>query len=381
MLAGRSGIRPVAGVDADDLPVRIAGQVPGFDPVAALGARAARHVDRFAQLAVVAAREALAQSKLDVAVAPHRVGVVVGTGVGGVRTYEREVAVLADRGPRRVSPYLSAAMIPNAAAAQVAMMAGARGPSSCPVTACATGTDAVGQAADMIRLGRADAVLAGGAEAAVTRAMIAGFGAMRALSTRNDEPAAASRPFSLDRDGFVMAEGAAVLVLEERAHALARGAPVLAEILGYGAASDAHHVTAPDPDGAGAMAAMAAALADAGLSAADVDYVNAHGTSTLLNDAVEARAIRAVLGDGVPVSSTKSMTGHLLGAAGALEAVVCVQALGAGVVPPTINHDEPDPECGLDVVPGVARTLPVEVVMSNSFGFGGHDACLLLGRA
>ncbi len=379
LVAGRSGIGPVTRADVGDLPVRIAAEVPGFDPDRELGPREARRLDRFAQLAVVAAREAVADSGLDVGAASTRVGTVVASGLGGVETFEREVGVLAAGGPRLVSPFLTAAMIGNAAVAAVAMDAGARGPSLCPTTACAAGTDAVGLAADMIRLGRADAVLAGGADAPVTRALLAGFASMRAASRRNDDPVRASRPFAMGRDGFVTGEGAAILVLEDRASALARGARLLAEVVGYAAASDAHHVTAPRPDGAGAVAVMREALAVAGRVPSEVGYLNAHGTSTQLNDVMEARALRAVFGHGgVPVSSTKSMTGHLMGAAGALEALACVQALASATLPPSVNAEEVDPECdGLDLV-RAARPSATGLVMSTSFGFGGHDAALAL---
>lgn len=389
LLAGRSGIGPVTLVDAADLPVRIAGEVPGFDPVAVLGVPGSRRADRFVALAVAAAREARADAGLEpptehrrsCAVDPRRIGTSVASGLGGLGFFERELETLSGTGPRRVSPYLMTTVIGNAAVAAVALDAGARGPSLCPTTACAAGTDALGLGADMIRLGRADVVLAGGADAPVTRGVLAGFAAMRAASRRNDEPERASRPFSATRDGFVTAEGAAVLVLEELGHARARGANVLSEVVGYAAASDAYHVTAPRPDGAGAAEVMRLALAAAGRAPADVGYVNAHGTSTVANDAVEACALLEVLPAGVPVSSTKSMTGHLMGAAGALEALVCVQVLRTGWLPPTINAEQPDPSIRLDIVAQVARAAAVDLVMSNSFGFGGHDACLLLARA
>ena len=380
MLAGRSGVGPVTSFDPADLPVRFAAEVLDLDPAAHFGVRDARRLDRFAQLGLIAARQALAESGLDVSAAPERVGVVFGSGLGGIATLVEQVGVLADRGPKRVSPFLVPMMMANMVTGQIAIETGARGPSSCTVTACAASASAIGEAADLIRLGRADAVVAGGAEAAVTPVCLAAFAQMKALSTRNDDPTAASRPFDADRDGFVVGEGGGALVIEELEHARARGASVLAEVLGYGATSDAHHLTAPDPAGAGAAAAMRAALGDAALPAEAVGYVNAHGTSTALNDRTEALAIREVLGTGVAVSSTKSVTGHLLGAAGAVEAVACTRALGAGSVPPTANLDHPDPDVGLDLVAGEARDLPVRVALSNSFGFGGHNVTLVFGR-
>jgi 3-oxoacyl-[acyl-carrier-protein] synthase II len=379
LLAGRSGLGPLTLADAGDLPLRAAGKCRGFDALERLGPRPARQLDRAAQLAVVAAREARAAAGFDGQVDPARTGVVVGTGLGGITSYDREAGVLAQRGPRRVSPFLAPAFIPNAPASAVGMDAGATGPSFAPTSACAAGTDALGLAVDMIRLGRADAVLAGGAEAPFARTMLAAFAVMRAVSAR--EAPGASTPFSLGRDGFVPAEGAAVLLLEAEESARARGAPVLAEVAGYGAASDAHHVVAPDPAGRGAAAALRAALADAGLAPGDVDAVNAHATSTPDGDLAEARALHAVFGGSVPpVSATKALTGHLLGAAGAFEAAASVQALVDGVVPPTCHHT-PDPEIDLDVVAEGARRLPLEVVVSESFGFGGHDAVVVLRRA
>ena len=380
MLAGRSGVDRIASFDPSELPVHIAAEVRNLDPDAHFGVRDTRRLDRFAQLGMVAARQALAQSGLDVSGAPERVGVVFGSGLGGVTTLVEQVGVLADRGPRRVSPFLVPMMMANTVTGLIAIETGARGPSSCTVTACAASATAVGDATDLIRLGRADAVVAGGAEAAVTPLCMAAFAQMKALSTRNDDPAAASRPFDGHRDGFVVGEGGGALVLEELEHARARGATVLAEVLGYGASSDAHHLTAPDPAGAGAVTAMRAALDDAGLPAEAVDYVNAHGTSTILNDRTEALAIREVLGTGPAVSSTKSVSGHLLGAAGVVEAIACVRALATGLVPPTANLERPDPDVGLDLVAAEARQSPVHVAVSNSFGFGGHNVTLVFGR-
>jgi len=382
LLAGRSGVGPVVGFAAEDLPVRIAAQVQGFDGVAVFGRRQARHLDRVVQYALVAAREAIEQAKLDVAADPGRVGVVYGTGIGGLASLEEGSATLLQRGPDWINPYLLPMLIPNMAAGQIAMEWGIRGYSSCTVTACSASAHAIGESYDLIRLGRADAMVCGGAEAAVTRLGLAGFAAMKALSTRNAEPERASRPFDADRDGFVMGEGAATLVLEEREVALGRGAPILAELVGYGATSDAHHVTAPHPEGDGAVAAMLAACADAGISPDEVDYINAHGTSTVPNDRTEMLAVRRIWGERTPpVSSTKSMTGHTLGAAGALEAVACIRALVTGVLPPTINLDALDPACAADHVAPTARPAPVAVAMSNSFGFGGHNASLVFRRA
>ena len=380
MVAGRSGVAPITLFDASGLAVRIAAEVKGFVPEAHFGRKDARRIDRFAQLAVVAARQAVADSGLDVRAEAERVGVVFGSGLGGLATIEEGVRVMGARGPSRVSPFMLPMMIPNMAAAQIAIDIGARGPISCTVTACAASANAIGDALESVRRGRADIVVAGGAEASVTPIGIAGFAQMNALSERNDDPERASRPFDRARDGFVVGEGAAALVLEDLDHAVARGATILAEVLGVGASCDAHHITAPRPDGSGAMAAMRSAIADAGIEAADIGYVNAHGTSTELNDRTEAHAIRTVLGVDVPVSSTKSVTGHLLGAAGAIEAIACVNALLTGLLPPTANLDDPDGDCDLDHVRGGARRAAISVAMSNSFGFGGHNVALVFGR-
>jgi 3-oxoacyl-[acyl-carrier-protein] synthase II len=378
LVAGRSGIRAVEGFATADLPSRIGGQVRGLDPVAVFGKRRARHLDRVVQLALVATGEAIEHSKLDIAADPHRVGVVYGTGIGGLATLEEGARTLMERGPEWINPYLLPMLIPNMAAGQIAMEWGIRGYSSCTVTACSASAQAIGESFDLIRIGRADAVVCGGSEAAVTRLGLAGFAAMKALSTRNDDPEGASRPFDAGRDGFVMGEGAATLVLEEREGALARGATVLAELVGYGSTSDAHHVTAPHPEGDGAVRSMLAACADAGVDVGEVDYINAHGTSTIPNDRTETLAVRRVWGDGAPpMSSTKSMTGHTLGAAGALESVACIQALRGGILPPTINLEVADPDCDLDYVPTVARHHPIRLALTNSFGFGGHNASLL----
>lgn len=382
LVAGRSGVVKISLFDAADFPVRIAGEVPGFEPEAVFGRRRAKHLDRVSQLALVAAAEAISQAGLTGSSDPERVGTVWGTGIGGLRSLEEGMGVLNARGPEWVSPYVLPMMIPNMVAGNVAMEWGLKGYSSCAVTACAASAQAVGESLDLIRAGRVDAVVCGGSEASITRVGIAGFAAMKALSTRNDDPEGASRPFDVDRDGFVMGEGAATLVLEERQRALERGAPILAEILGYGATSDAYHMTQPHPEGEGAIRAMELALADAGVAPAQVGYVNAHGTSTPPNDRIEALVLKRVFGDEVPpVSSTKSMTGHTLGAAGALEAAACVLALNSGTLPPTINLDSPDPECALNHVANRSVSAQVEVAVTNSFGFGGHNATLVIGRA
>ncbi|MFN2608933.1 MAG: beta-ketoacyl-ACP synthase II [Acidimicrobiales bacterium] len=380
MLAGRSGVGPIRAFDPSGLPVRIAAEVVGFVAADHFGVRDARRIDRFAQLGLVAARQAVAASGLDVAADPRRVGVVFASGLGGIATIAEQAGVLADRGPARVSPFLVPMMIPNMTAGQIAIETGARGPTSCTVTACAASATAIADATDLIRLGRVDAMIAGGSDAAVTPLCIAAFAQMKALSTRNDDPGRASRPFDADRDGFVAGEAGGALVLEEEGHARARGATVLARVAGHGASSDAHHLTAPDPEGEGAVAAMRAALDDARLPAAAVGYLNAHGTSTVLNDRTEARAAWKVLGTSVAVSSTKSVTGHLLGAAGVVEAIACIRALGSGLLPATANLERPDPDCGLDLVRGEAREAAVDVALSNSFGFGGHNVTLAFRR-
>lgn len=381
LVAGRSGVAKISLFDAGDYPVRIAAELPGFDPEKAFGRRRARHLDRVGQMALVAAGEALAASGMDPAAGAERVGTVWGTGIGGIRSLEDGMDVLNERGPEWVNPYLLPMMIPNMVAGNVSMEFGLRGYSTCIVTACSASAHAVGESLDLIRAGRVDAVVCGGSEAPITRVGVAGFASMKALSTRNDDPAAASRPFDAGRDGFVMGEAAACLVLEERERALARRAPVLAELVGYGATSDAYHVTQPHPEADGAVRAMRDALADAGIGPDAVGYINAHGTSTPPNDRIETLALKRVFGESVPpVSSTKSMTGHTLGAAGALEAAICVMALQHQTLPPTINQEESDPDCDLDYVANRARPAPLEVALTNSFGFGGHNATLVFSR-
>ncbi len=381
LIAGRSGVRTITAFDAQRSDVRIAAEISGFDAAVFFGRRRARHLDRVVQLALVATKEAIESSKLDVATAPERTGVVYASGIGGIRTLEDGIRVLINRGAEWVNPYVVPMMIPNMAAGEIAMEWQLLGYNCCTVTACSASAHAIGTAFDAIRLGRADAMVCGGSEAAVTPVGIAGFAAMKALSTRNDEPERASRPFDAQRDGFVLGEAAATLVIEEREFALRRGAPVLAELVGYGATADAYHITQPHPTGDGAVRAMHAAIADAGLSPGDIGYVNAHGTSTPPNDRVETLALKRVFGPSVPlVSSTKSMTGHTLGAAGALESVFSILALQNSVVPPTINLENADPDCDLDYVANRARPAALRYVMTNSLGFGGHNASLVFGQ-
>jgi 3-oxoacyl-[acyl-carrier-protein] synthase II len=378
---GRSGIDVIEGFDASGLPVRIAGEVKGFDAADALGRKEARRSSRCTHLALVAAREAVADSGLDIGAEAEDIGVLIASGVGGLEWLENNVVALANGGPRRVSPFTVPSMIADMPAGMVAIDQGAKGPNFAVVSACASGAHAIGEAAEWIRRGDATAVLAGGTEGAITPIALASFAAMQALSTRNDEPQRASRPFDRDRNGFVIAEGAGILVLEELSHAQARGAQIYAEVVGYGATADASHITQPDETGDGARRCMERALKRAGAAPEDVDYINAHGTSTELNDAAETRAIKKVFGDAayrIPVSSTKSMTGHLLGAAGALEAFFSVMAIHDGYLPPTVNLENPDPECDLDYVPLVGREASPKLVVSTSFGFGGHNACLAI---
>jgi len=384
--AGRSTAAPISLFDSSPCGTHFACEVPDFVPTDFMERRAARRMDRFAQLAVSAGRLALDDAGVDPSANPDRIGAIIGSGIGGVVTFHEQIVVLEERGPDRVSPLFIPMMIANMAAAQVSMELGLRGPLSCATTACASANHAIGDAFDQIRLGRADLMLAGGAEAAVSLVGISGFNAMKALSTRNDDPGTASRPFDTGRDGFVMGEAGAVLVLEEKGHAEARGADIVCELAGYGLSGDAHHITEPDPSGTGPALAMTMALADADLVPGDIDYVNAHGTSTPVGDPSEIRVIRLALGDDVAartmVSSTKSMHGHCLGAAGGLEAALTALAIRHGVVPPTINLRDLDPECaGVDHVAGVARHAPVRAALSNVFGFGGHNAALALIRA
>jgi len=382
-VAGESGVGPIRNFDPSRLTVRFAAEVKGFEPTAFMDKRAARRMDPYAQYAVGAARLAEAGAGIDVGAEAERIGAHVASGVGGLLTFQEQIRVLVEKGPDRLSPLFIPMMIPNMGAAQVSLELGTKGPCSAVCTACAAGSNAIGDAFEVIRRGEAEVMFAGGSEAPVNETGVGAFAAMRALSTRNDEPEKASRPFDAGRDGFVIGEGAAVLVLEELEHARARGARIYAEIIGYGMSADAFHLTLPDETGGSQARAMTAALAKAGLKPEDVDYINAHGTSTPAGDVSETKAIKLAFGDHasrLAISSTKSMTGHTLGASGAIEALFCVLAIRDGVVPPTINLTDPDPECDLDYVPTVARRVPVEVAASNSFGFGGHDVTLVFRR-
>jgi 3-oxoacyl-[acyl-carrier-protein] synthase II len=384
ILAGKSGVDYITQYDASEYKTQFAAEVKGFDSSEFFGPRDARRMDRFAQFAVVTAKQALDDASLEINDANRdRIGVVIGTGIGGLGTLFEQMQVFYERGPSRVSPFLVPMMLPDTGAGMVAINFGMRGPNMAIVTACATGTNAVGEAAEIIRRGQADVMLAGGSEATIVPIAMAGLSVMTALSTRNEDPKRASRPFDLNRDGFVMGEGSAVLVLESLEHAQARGARILAEFSGYGATNDAYHISAPAENGVGAAICMQQALERAQLGINDIDYINAHGTSTPLNDKSETAAIKTVFGEqayNIPVSSTKSMTGHLLGASGALEAIFSVKVLQDSMLPPTINYETPDPECDLDYVPNQARPAQVHHVMSNSFGFGGHNATIVLSR-
>jgi 3-oxoacyl-[acyl-carrier-protein] synthase II len=382
MRAGRSGIRKITLFDATEFSSRIAGEVADFDPTVWMEPKDARHTDRFAQFAIGAAALAVEDAGLDFGeVDGNRVGILIGSGIGGTWTWEEQHRVLMEKGPSRISPFFIPMLIIDMASGRVAMRYGARGPNTAVATACATSAHAIGDAGEVIRRGDAEVMIAGGAEAAVSPLALGGFCAMRALSRRNDEPERASRPFDRERDGFVMAEGAGVVVLEELEHAEKRGARIHGELIGYGMSADAYHITQPQPEGDGMALAMNAALRDAQLSPEQVDYVNAHGTATPVGDPAETRALKRVFGRRayeLPISSTKSVTGHLLGAGGAVEAIACLCAIRDGVAPPTANLDDPDPECDLDYVPKQARELPIRIAMTNSFGFGGHNATLIV---
>ncbi len=382
LVAGRSGVGPITHYDPSEYKTRIAAEVKGFDGVNLFGGREARRMDRFTQFALAAAIQAVEDARLTITDENRdRIGVVVGSGIGGLGTLFEQFQVFTERGHSRVSPFLVPMMIPDTAAGMIAINLGVRGINLAVVTACATGTNAVGEAAEIIRRGSADAMLAGGSEASIVPIAMAGLSVMTALSSRNEDPQGASRPFDRNRDGFVMGEGAGVLVLESLEHAQHRGARILAEVCGYGSTNDAYHISAPAENGAGAALCMRIALENAGMEVNDIQYINAHGTSTPLNDKSETAAIKTVFGEqayNVPISSTKSMTGHLLGASGALEALICTQVLQTGILPPTINYETPDPECDLDYIPNTARKIPVGHVMSNSFGFGGHNATIIL---
>jgi beta-ketoacyl-acyl-carrier-protein synthase II len=381
IIEGRSGIGPITLFDASSSEVRIAGEAHGFDPCVYMPVKEARRIDRYSQFALAALSEALQQSKLVVQEHdPYEIGSIIGSSAGGVATFINGFITLQEKGPRRLNPFHLPAISVDAAAVQVALRTGARGPNRGIASACATGADAIGEAYETIRRGHAKAVFTGGFDASIHPLAMASFDCTGAVSHRNDDPAAASRPFDADRDGFVASEGGALLVLEDLEFALQRGAQPLVEMAAHAATSDAIHLTAPDPEGIGAAHCMRLALRRAGLSPQEVSYINAHGTGTLLGDPAETRAIKLTLGElasRVPVSSTKSMTGHLIGGAGSLEAIISIQALLTGIIPPTINLEKPDPECDLDYVPNVARQADLQVVLSNSFGFGGHNATLV----
>ena len=381
LVAGRSGAAEITQFDSTDYAVHFACEVKGFDPTEYIDRKQARRMDRFAHLIVAAARQAEADSGISIEAEPDRIGAAIATGIGGLKAFQDCHSELLERGPDRVNPFSIPEIIPNMGAAWVSMQLGTQGPLSSQCTACAASNMAIGDGADAIRLGRADVMLCGGTEAPVTEVGIAGFSAMRALSRRNDDPQAASRPFDSQRDGFVMGEAGAVVVLEELEHARARGAKIYAELLGYGLSSDARHITEPDPSGENPARAMTMAFRDAGIDTSEIDYINAHGTSTPLGDSAETRVIKLALGEEnarkTPVSSTKGATGHCLGAAGAVEAMFSILAIDRGVLPPTINYDDPDPECDLDYVANEARQATVTTAVSNSFGFGGHNACVV----
>lgn len=380
LLTGKSGIAPITLFDASQHKCRIAGEVKGYDPHDYLDGKDAKRMDRFAQFAVSASSQAIQDAQFALnELNAEQVGVMIGTGIGGIKVLEEQQTVYLNRGPDRCSPFMVPMMIANMAAGLTAIHTGAKGPNSCPVTACAAGSNAVGDAFRLVQRGYAQAMICGGAEAAVTPLSVAGFAAARTLSRRNEEPLAACRPFDRDRDGFVMGEGSGILLLEELGHALSRGARIYAEIVGYGMTCDAYHMTAPVPNGEGAARAIELALKDALLNPQQVSYINAHGTSTTANDTMETAAIKKALGEHaykVAISSTKSMTGHLLGGSGGIEAVATVMAIASDQIPPTINLENPDPECDLDYVPHSSRAQTVEVALSNSFGFGGHNVTL-----
>jgi 3-oxoacyl-[acyl-carrier-protein] synthase II len=381
---GDSGIGPITAFDASNTATKIAAEIEGFDPLDYLEKREARRLDRYTQFFVAATSQALSDAGLDYLSddeAATGAGAIVGAGLGGMHSFIEGLDTLRERGPSRVNPLTITKLIPNMAAGYASIAFNLQGPSNCTVTACAASANAIGDAAEMIRRGIVDVMVAGGSEAVIVEFAVAAFNSSKALSTRNDEPTRASRPFDAGRDGFVMGEGAATLILEEREHAVARGATIYTEVTGYGLSSDAYHVTLPRPGGAGQARAMAMALKDAGLEGTDIDYINAHGTSTPANDRTETAAIKVALGEeaaqGVAISSTKSMTGHLLGGAGAVEAMLSVLAIRDGVAPPTINYEDPDPDCDLDYIPNVERPMEIRHTMSNSFGFGGHNVALI----
>lgn len=384
LLAGKSGIQRITQFDPTEFTSQIAGEVKNFDSSCYISAKSQRHMDRFVQYAVVAAHQAVEDAKLEIPQEDtFHIGVVVGSGIGSLYTIQEQTKVLMKKGPAKMSPFTIPMLIVNMAAGQVAISLGVKGPNSAVATACSSGANSIGDAFKIIQRGDADVMIAGGAESAICEIGVGAFCAMKALSRRNDQPERASRPFDKDRDGFVMAEGAGILVLESLEYAQARGARIYAELAGYGMSGDAYHITAPDPQAEGAVRAMSEAIKDANLKPEDISYVNAHGTSTTLNDKVETLAINKLFGEyakRLPVSSTKSMTGHLLGAAGAIECIVCVMSIKDNIIAPTINYETPDPECDLDYVPNKARKIKVDTTLSNSLGFGGHNATLILRR-
>ena len=386
LCSGESGVSKIESFDTSEYPVRIGGEIKNFDVTKYVDQREGKRMDRFTQFAIGAAQQAVVDSGLDFSKEDtFRAGVIVGTGIGGIKEIEEQHLRILAKGPRKVSPFCVPRLMANAAAGNIAIMYGLQGPNMCVVSACASGSHAIGEAYCNIQAGRSDIVITGGTEAALTPIGLASFCAARSLSTRNDDPEAASRPFDSDRDGFVLSEGAGVLVLEELEHAKKRGANIYAELAGYGATDDGHHITAPLPDGGGAAKTMEFALADAGIGLEKVDYINAHGTGTRLNDVAESAAIRSVFGEHayqLAVSSTKGCLGHLLGATGAVELIICVKVINEGVIPPTMNLENPDPECDskMDFVPLKAREARVDVALSNSLGFGGHNACLIVGK-
>jgi 3-oxoacyl-[acyl-carrier-protein] synthase II len=382
LIAGKSGIGHITLFDASNMDVRIAGEVKGFDPDDHINRKDARRMDRFAQLAVAAGFQAVKDANLTIDNSnKDDIGVFIGSGIGGLTTLFDQAKILVERGPGRVSPFLAPMMIADIAAAQISIALGVMGPNMCMTSACSSGSDAIGLATEYIKSGSAQVMIAGGAEAIINPLGVTAFSQLRALSTRNDAPEKASRPFDRDRDGFILAEGAVVVILEKLEHALNRGANILAEIVGYGATADSFHVTQPLESGEGAAKAMQMAMKRGNVKPEEIDYINAHGTSTQLNDAMETKAIKTALGDRaykIPISSTKSMTGHMIGCAGSLEPAVCIMTILKGIVPPTINYDNLDPECDLDYVPNTLRRVKVDTALTNSFGFGGHNSVLIL---
>lgn len=382
LIAGKSGIEYITLCDAEPLDTKFAGEVKGFEPTNYMSRKDAHRMDRFAQLAVAASLQAVEQARLQIDSSNQdSIGVIIGSGIGGLTTLFEQTRILLEKGPQRVSPFLVPMMIADMASAQVSIALRAKGPNICTTSACSSGSDAIGAGYELIKRGNAQVMIVGGADAIINQLGISAFNALNALSTRNSEPQLASRPFDAERDGFVIGEGAAVLILESLAHAQERGANILAEILSYGATGDSYHITQPIENGEGAAKAIQMALNKAGITASEIDYINAHGTSTPLNDLAETTAIKTAFGDyayHIPVSSTKSMTGHLIGCSGAVEAVICVQVIRNGVIPPTINLTHPDPDCDLDYVPHIARQAEVVTTLSNSFGFGGHNSVLII---